>query len=187
MLVTFASALFAITPLFAQEQPAAGAGARGVAAAESVTAVATVEAIDQTTREVTLRKENGELVTLKVGEEARNLAQVERGDRVTVTYSVGLLVGVGPPGAQPVRVEDTEISRTPLGARPGGSVRQTVTVTATVLEIDRATRTVTLRGPEQTVELVISPDIDFSKLQVGERVGVVYEESMALTVEPAKE
>jgi Cu/Ag efflux protein CusF len=185
--LTFASALLIATPLLAQEQPAATAGARGVAAVDSVTAVATVEAIDQATREVTLRKENGEVVTLVVGEQARNLAQVQRGDRVTVTYTVGLLVGVGPPGGEPVRVEDTEVSRTPLGARPGGSVRQTVAVTATVLEIDRATRTVTLRGPRQTVELVISPDVDFSKLQVGERVGVVYEESMALTVEPAKE
>jgi len=185
ILVTFASALLAAAPLVAQEQPASSAGARGVAAGGSVTAVATVEAIDRATREVTLRKESGEVVTLVVGPEARNLAQVERGDRVTVTYEVGLLVGVGPPGAAPVRVEDTAVARTPLGAKPGGSVRQSIAVTAEILELDASTRIVTLRGPRQTVELEVAPDIDLSKVKVGDRVGVVYEESIALTVEPA--
>jgi Cu/Ag efflux protein CusF len=183
-LVKFASALSIAAPLFAQQPPAATPAPRGAAAGASVTAVATVEAINQETREVTLRKENGETVTLVVGPEARNLAQVEKGDKVTVTYEVGLLVGIGPPG-QPVRVEDTQVARTPAGARPGGSIRQTTAVTATILEIDTAARTVVLQGPRQTVELAVAPDVDMSKAKVGERVGVVYSESFALTVEPA--
>jgi len=186
-LATFASALLITLPLAAQQQPA-GAGTtatRAVGAGGSVTAVATVEAIDQATREVTLRKDDGEVVTLVVGEQARNLAQVQRGDRVTFTYEVALLVGIGPPGAEPVRVEDTAVSRAPLGARPGGAARQTIAVTATVMEINTAARTVTLRGPRQTVEVSVAPDIDLSKIKVGDRVGAVYEESMALTVEAA--
>ena len=186
-LVKFASALSIALPLLAQEQPASAPAVRGAAAGTSVTAVATVEAINQETREVTLRKEDGEQVTLVVGPEARNLPQVERGDRVTVTYEVGLLVGVGPPGAEPVRVEDTQVARTPLVARPGGTIRQTTAVTATILAIDPATRMVTLQGPRQTVELMVAPDIDLSKVKVGERLGVVYAESVALTVEPATE
>lgn len=188
-LVTLAATLCIATPLLAQQQPAAPpaapAAARGAAAGASITAVATVEAINQETREVTLRKENGETVTMVVGPEARNLAQVEKGDRVTVTYEVGMLVGIGPPGAAPARVEDTQVARTPAGARPGGLVRQTTAVTATVLEIDAAGRTVVLQGPRQTVEVGVAPDIDLTKVKVGERVGVVYSESFALTVEPA--
>jgi Cu/Ag efflux protein CusF len=189
-LIKLAAALSVTAPLLAQQQPAAtppaaAPAARGAAAGASVTAVATVDAINQETREVTLRKENGETVTLVVGPEARNLAQVEKGDRVTVTYEVGVLVGIGPPGAQPTRVEDTQVARTPAGARPGGSIRQTTAVTATILEIDTAARTVVLQGPLQTVELAVAPDIDLTKAKVGERVGVVYSESFALTVEPA--
>ena len=156
--------------------------ARGVAAGSSMTAVATVEAINQETREVTLRKEDGELVQMVIGPEARNLAQVEKGDRVTVTYDIGLLVAVGPAGQAPARTQNTEIARTPAGARPGGSIRETTAVTATVVAIDAATRIVTLRGPRQTVELEVAPDIDLSKVKVGDQVGAVYTESFALRV-----
>lgn len=188
-LIKAAAALTIAAPLFAQQQPAATPtpvpGARAVAAGSSITTVATVDAINQETREVTLRKENGETVTLVVGPEARNLAQVEKGDRVTVTYEIGMLVGIGPPGAAPARVEETQVARTPAGARPGGSIRQTTAVTATVLEIDTAARTVVLQGPRQTVEVGVASDIDLTKVKVGERVGVVYSESLALTVAPA--
>jgi Cu/Ag efflux protein CusF len=174
-------------PALAQQPAAQGQGqARGAAAGASVTAVATVESINQETRAVTLRKENGELVELVVGPEARNLAQVEKGDRVTVTYDIGLVVALGPPGQQPTRVEGTELSRAPAGARPGGSIRETIAVTATVVEIDTAARTVTLEGPQQTVELEVSPDIDLSKIKVGDQVGAVYQESLALRVDPAQ-
>ena len=64
--------------VFAQ-QPAASAPARehpATSAVASATVRATVEAVDLKTREVTLRRDDGELVTLVVSEEARNLAQV---------------------------------------------------------------------------------------------------------------
>jgi len=163
----------------AHDHPAAGVVA-------SASAVATVEAIDLKTREVTLKKEDGELVTLVVSEEARNLAQVAKGDVVTVAYQVGLVVGLGPPGKEPIRVEDTQAARAPAGAKPGGAIQRTVAVTATVVGIDTANHTVTLKGPKQTVALPVSKDIDLTKVKVGDQVGAVYQESFALTVEPAK-
>jgi Cu/Ag efflux protein CusF len=205
--LSFAILMLAAGPLFAQQQPAkpatptqsakpaqpAGAApaaathdnpAAGVVA--SVSAVATVEAIDLKTREVTLKKENGELVTLVVSEEARNLPQVVKGDIVTVNYEVGLVVALGPPGKEPQRVEDTQVARAPAGAKPAGAIQQTVAVTATVVAIDAATHTVTLKGPRQTVALPVSKDIDLSKVKVGDQVGAIYQESLALTVEPVK-
>ena len=184
--VSVALVMFAATPLFAQ-QPATQQQGRPVAAGAvaSATAIATVEAINQTTREVTLRKEDGELVSLVVSDEARNLSQVEKGDRVVVTYEVGLVVALGPPGSAPARVEETEVGRAPLGAKPGGSIKQTTAVTATVVAIDPSARTVTLKGPQRTVELAVADDLDLSKIKVGDSVGAVYQESLALVVEPA--
>jgi Cu/Ag efflux protein CusF len=169
---------FAAATALAQ-QPAASAVA-------SATVRATVEAVDLKTREVTLRRDDGELVTLVVSEEARNLAQVAKGDIVTASYQVGLVIALGPPGKEPVRVDDTQASRTAAGQKPGGSIQQTVAVTATVVGIDMATRTVTLKGPKRTVDLPVSKDIDLAKVKVGDQVGAVYQESFALTVEPAK-
>ena len=166
-------------PPAAHDRPATGVVA-------SASAVATVEAIDLKTREVKLKKEDGEIVTLVVSEEARNLPQVKKGDVVTVTYEVGLVVGLGPPGTEPVRVEDTQAARAPAGAKPGGAVQRRVAVTATVVAIDAANHVVTLKGPRQTVALPVSHEIDLTKLKLGDQVGAIYQESFALTVEPAK-
>jgi Cu/Ag efflux protein CusF len=167
-------------------QPSAPSAARpAVGAVASASAMATVEAINMTTREVTLKKEDGSTTTIKVGEEARNLAQVEKGDRVIVTYEVGMVVALGPPGSAPVRVEDTQAARTPAGAKPGGVIRQTTAVTATIVGIDTKARTVTLKGPKQTVELAVADDIDLTKAKVGDQVGAVYQEALGILVEPA--
>jgi len=163
----------------ARDHPAAGVVA-------SASAVATVEAIDLKTREVTLKKEDGELVTLVVSEEARNLAQVVKGDVVTVAYEVGLVVGLGPPGKDPIRVEDSQAARAPAGAKPAGAVQKTIAVTATVVGIDPANHIVTLKGPKQTVALPVSKDVDLTKVKIGDQVGAIYQESFALKVEPAK-
>src|SRR5512143_3537229 len=57
-------------------------------------AIATVVAIDQQTRKVTLRGEGGKEWTFTAGPEVRNLAQVQRGDRVLVQYFQGLALGL---------------------------------------------------------------------------------------------
>ena len=58
-------------------------------------------------------------------------------------------------------------------------------VTATIVGIDSKARTVTLKGPRQTVELAVADDIDLSKAKVGDQVGAVYQEAFGLLVEPA--
>jgi Cu/Ag efflux protein CusF len=183
--LAIAALALASAPVLAQ-QPAAAHDHPAVGASASTTVKATVEAVNMQTREVTLRKSDGELVTLVVSPEARNLPQLAKGDVVTATYNVGLVVALGPPGKEPVRVDDTQATRTAPGEKPGGSIQQTVAVTATVTAIDAATRTVTLKGPKQTVSLPVSKDIDLTKVKVGDQVGAIYQESFALTVEPAK-
>jgi Cu/Ag efflux protein CusF len=186
--LALASVFLAAAPVLAQ-QPAASAPARehpAAGAVASTTVRATVEAVDLKTREVTLKREDGEVVTLVAGEEARNLPQLAKGDLVTATYQVGLVVALGPPGKEPIRVDDTQASRTAAGQKPGGAIQQTVAVTATVVGIDTATRTVTLKGPKRTVSLPVSKDVDLGKIKVGDQVGAIYQESFALTVEAAK-
>jgi Cu/Ag efflux protein CusF len=171
----------AAAPVLAQQPSAPAHDHPAAGAVATATVRATVEAVDLKTREVTLRREDGEIVNLVVGEEARNLAQVAKGDIVTATYQVGMVVALGPPGKEPVRVDDTQAART-----PGGAIQQTVAVTATVVGIDMATHTVILKGPKRTVDLPVAKDVDLTKVKVGDQVGVVYQESFALTVEPAK-
>jgi Cu/Ag efflux protein CusF len=180
------SVLLATAPSMAQQPEGAPASRNlpAVALGAAVTTVATVEAVNQETREVTLRKADGASVTFIAGEQVRNLAQVARGDRVVVEYEVGALMALSEPGAgAPARADVVETARAPQGARPAGAVRHTVAATGTVMEVDARARTVTLQGPRQTVTLPVAPDIDLSEVEVGDRVDAVYQETLAVRVE----
>jgi Cu/Ag efflux protein CusF len=144
---------------------------------------ATVAAIDLDKREVTLKGEDGQVVTLTVGEEARNLPQVKVGDVVTFEYYQALAVALEPTTtAIRAKVEHEEVGRAPPGARPAGYVEKTVDVTGSVQAIDTKTRTVTLRGPERVLTLHVEDDVDLSRIQVGQTVLARYIEGFAISV-----
>ena len=65
---------------------------------ETQKAVATVEAIDLTSRFVTLKAPDGSSLVVKAGPEVRNLPQVKVGDQVVVSYQEALLAEVVKPG-----------------------------------------------------------------------------------------
>ncbi len=63
----------------------------------------------------------------------------------------------------------------------------TVQVTATVVAIDKATRTVTLKGPHQTVDVIAGDEVkNFDQIKVGDRVDVTYVEALTLELKKTK-
>jgi len=78
---------FANADEMAQEKPS-------MYVSESIMVNAVVEAINHETREVSLRKGNGELVTFVASAEARNLGQVDVGDIVTANYTQSISIEV---------------------------------------------------------------------------------------------
>lgn len=160
----------------------------GKEAAVTAATVATVESIDQATREVTLRYPDDSRVTFVAGDEVRNLAQVEKGDVVLIECFAGLAVALEPKGAgMRERREEVAVTRAKPGEKPAGTVTKTIDVVATVEAVDPEARTVTLKGAKQTVTLKVADDIDLSKVSVGDDVMASYVESFAVSVEPALE
>lgn len=160
----------------AREMPA-------VAAGTAVTAMATVEAIDLDTREVTLRKEDQSIVTIIAGEEVRNLAQVEVGDRVITTYEVGLIMALSEPDTTIRERTDTlEMGRAEPGQKPAINIRETVKATGFVTAVDAENRMVTLKGAERTVTLPVAEDIDLLSIKVGDQVNAIYRQTLAISV-----
>jgi hypothetical protein len=148
--------------------------------------LATVESIDQATREVTLRYPDGSLSTFIAGDEVRNLAQVKKGDVVLIEYFAGLAVALEPKGAgSRERHEEMVATRAKPGEKPAGTVTKTLDVVATVEALDPDARTVTLKGAEQTLTLKVADGIDLTKVNVGDDVVASYVESFAVSVEPA--
>jgi Cu/Ag efflux protein CusF len=92
--------------------------------------------------------------------------------------SIGLAVAAAV--AAPVIAQTSSVM---AGSAPGkAGVAQTVQLTATITAIDKATRDVTLRGPQgKEVTVTASPDVkNFASMHVGDRVDVQYVEAVTL-------
>jgi hypothetical protein len=155
--------------------------------------VATVESVDQQSREVLLRGPGGNLVNVEAGPEVRNLDRVKPGDHVVVRYIEALaasLARADQSGGAMVQGQGG-VARTTTpgpGARPTGVVGGQVRATVRVEGIDRATNTVTFVGPSGGVRTVAVREPDAQRflqtLKAGDLVDLVYTESVAIAVEP---
>jgi Cu/Ag efflux protein CusF len=173
-------------PAYAEQEPAAGEVQGSIMGGEMVSVTAVVEAIDLDKREVTLKGPEGNVVTVTVGPEVRNLAQVKVGDTVTVQYHQALMLSLDKAGSGiRERTEGVSGARAAPGEKPGGAVTRTVEVVATIQAIDAEKRTVTLRGPKRTVTVKVPEEVNLDNLKVGDTVRANYVQELAVVVEPA--
>ena len=75
-----------------------------------------------------------------------------------------------------------------VASEPGkAAMVSTVEITATVVAIDKATRTVTLKGPRRTVDVVAGDEVrNFDQIHVGGQVAVKYVEALSLELKKTK-
>ena len=161
----------------------------GLKSEETKEIKATVEKIDKDTREVTLKKEDGKMVTIKAPESVRNFDQIKVGDILTAKYTQSVALAIRKSDEPPSATGREAISRAPLGEKPAGERRTVVQISAVVKDIDRDKREVTLVGPEGNTRVVKVPEDmkKFDDLKEGDHVVVTATESIAISVsEPEK-
>jgi Cu/Ag efflux protein CusF len=146
---------------------------------------ATVQAIDQATRMVTLKGPKGNTVTFKASEEVRNLAQVKVGDEVKFGYYESVAVRVlKKDEAFPPTGESTAMARAKPGEKPAGAIGTETVVNATITAIDKKAKTVTLKG-ENGKSVTVTPlrPEKLDEVKVGDRIVITYTEVVAIAVE----
>ena len=148
------------------------------------TVQAKVTAIDYKNRKVTLRRPDGEEVTIQLSKEARNLPQLKVGDVVTAKYMEAVTVEVFAPGEiRRGAASRAEMSRTKLGEKPGGMVVQEHSLVTVIEAIDRNNQLVTVRdaeGKSKTVK-VENPE-NLKNVKVGDKVRITYTEAIGISV-----
>jgi hypothetical protein len=156
--------------------------------AEGASITATVEAIDYDKRTVDLKRPKSNVVTLKVGPEAKNFNQVKVGDRVTARYFDSIAIQVRKPNEPPFAQQDSAVQVAPKGAKPGGVAVATSEMTAVVDDINYKTRTVTLRGPlQKTVTLKVDDSVKrLNEVKKGDEIVIRRTEALAIDVKPEK-
>lgn len=182
----------AAAPALAQQKPSADEAAAVVtapgkgAAVHVVTVSAAVEAIDREKRLVTLKGPQGNLFRVVAGPEVRNFDQIKVGDQVVVRHAEALVIELKKGGSGiRERVESESAARTPAGARPGAAAVQRVTIVADVVAVNTRAQTVTLRGPQHTVDLRLRDPNQIKLVKVGDQVQATFTDAVAISVEPA--
>ena len=111
---------------------------------EKVTA--TVEAVDHSTRTVTLKLPDGTYETIVAPASVQRFDAIKVGDTLNATYYDNIVVRVKRPGEKDVNTAADALTRTP-GTAPGVTAASQRTITATITAIDPKIPSITLIGP----------------------------------------
>jgi hypothetical protein len=167
------------------------AGMAGIGESDTISLRATVKAVNQKSRTVTLVGPQGNTLTLKVGDEVHNLAQVKPGNKVVVRYHASIAYVLAPSGT---KLPDDSMTmagaRATPGQMPGGAVGTRMVVTARVVGVDPVAHTLQLINPSggliRTVDVVTPEGQQSMKMvNVGDTITAVITEAIAISVEPA--
>jgi len=151
----------------------------------SITVAAKVVRVDQQARVVTLRNASGDDFEVAVGEEVKNLPQVRKGDDVVVTYYESMAITVRKKGEAKPGVETGKgIVTAEPGAKPAATAARKTALTATVVGLDKAAGSVTLKGPKgKVVTIKAREPRRLEGVKVGDLIEVEYTEAVAVSVE----
>ena len=150
---------------------------------------ATVTAIDQAKREVTIQGDQGP-VTISVSPDVKNFANLKVGDRVNVSYyrGIGAQIAKGTKKVSDPAVSTFTSGNSP-GMRPAGKASASATVTVKVQDVNLPTNTVAFTQSDGTTHIieVKSPEMQqfIRELKRGDVVQVTFTDSIAVSVTPA--
>ena len=159
--------------------------AEGIIDSELVEKTAVVRAINKADRTVVLQVPDGEIVEVDVDERVRNFDQIDIGDRVTAKYYEAVVLYISSGKGKPDADRHSIASVAPKGDKPGIKILDTVTILATVEDIEYDKRIITLRGPQgQSLDLGVNESAkEYGQVKVGDEVIVIMTEAVAISVE----
>ncbi|MFO1153698.1 MAG: hypothetical protein U1E42_08560 [Rhodospirillales bacterium] len=155
-------------------------------AEEYVEGEALVQAVNRSTRTVTLRSDDQRVTTVQVPPDV-DLNRVKSGDRVALGLYQSISVRVLPPGSVPLGTTLAAGSTAP-GQPEGRAWGQQVVVVAEITGIDLTNHTVTVTNADGKVHTinVKNPDMQarMSNLKVGDLLELTYADVVAAKVMP---
>ena len=157
-----------------------------VGEARLVTVRGTVEAIDKEKQTVTLKGPK-QTLTVKV-RDPQKLDAIKVGDPVVGKYYESLMIEVKKPGeGTPGITKEKTTATSKPGEVPAGAIGQQVTVTATIVAVDKKAGTVTIKGPEgNTVTVKARDPKNLEKVKAGDNVEITYTEALAISLDKPK-
>jgi len=142
-----------------------------------------IEAIEASTRTLTLKKADGTFVTTVAGPDIARFAELKLGDTVNVRYYDNVVIRVKQPGEADV-ISGTKGTTGSEQVLPGGTRAKQMTITATITAIDPAAPSITFTGPNGWKYTSKVQDTEaLAKVKVGDKVDIVWTEAVLVSVE----
>lgn len=175
--------VLALIPLAAAAQTQ---GDKTVTKQNQVTATATIRAIDQATRSVTLRTENGDEDTFTVGPEVTRFNQLKVGDTIKATYYESLVFQVRKPNSPSTPPSDA-VAGGRIKEVPGGAIGTQQTRTVTVKAVDMNAPSITVTTADgRTMTRKIGDKKNLEGVNPGDRIDITYTQAVVVAAESSK-
>jgi len=153
---------------------------------ETKTVTATVEAIERSAREVTVKKSDGTYDVFYMPESIRRFDTLKIGDKVTARYYETLVLQLKTPGSSNIDKGQTAVVKAGEGKAAGTASHQR-TITATITAIDPKVPSITFTGPQNwNYSSRVEDKKALEKVKVGDKVDITWTTAMTLSLEDAK-
>ena len=173
-----ALAVLVVLPVVARAQ-------KPVTDTEAIELTTKIEAIDKTTRLLTLKDKDGETETVFCGPEVKRFDELKVGDTITFRYYESIAYAIrkpGQPSGLPAPQAGTSITRGE-GPRPGGTIAKQETATVTLKAIDEKVPSVTVLTEDgRTVSLKVEDKKRLEGVKVGDKVEITYTVAVMISV-----
>src|SRR5262245_17316129 len=149
---------------------------------ETKVVTATVEGIERSTREVTVKKPDGKYEVFTVPADVKKFDTLKIGDKVTARYYENMVLRLKAPGEKSVDTPNCEITQA-----SGGNTSATAAVqrtnTATIKAIDQKTPSITFAGPNGwEYSTRVEDKAALAKVKVGDKVDITWTEALIVSL-----
>lgn len=141
-----------------------------------------ITSLDKTKRLMTVVGGSGNEYVVSLGSDIKNRQKLKVGDLIVVNYinAIGLILRKDAAGIRERSESDGLVDKDKLGSNYQRA--RNVRVLADVTAIDLDKKTATLRGPKQTIDLVLSQPEMLKGIAVGDQVEILYRDATAVSV-----
>jgi len=158
-----------------------------VAKANTVSAVATIQAIDAANRLVTIKDEGGVEDTIYAPPEVKRFDELKVGDKIKVSYYESLVLQLRKPG-EAVKGDTGGGSLTAgTGKSPSATLAKQLTTTVTVVSVDDKTPSLTVKTSDgRTITRKVENRKNLEGVKAGDRIDITYTQAAVAEIVPVK-
>ena len=172
-----------LAALFALVATGAGAQMTKTLTGEMKTETATVEAIETSTREVTLKKSDGTYTVARVGKEIKRFDTLKVGDKITAKYYDNIVLRLKAPGEKDIDTKSAATTKAADG-KAAGTMSAQRAITATITAIDPNVPSITFTGPNGwAYSSRVEDKAALAKVKVGDKVDITWTAAMIISLD----